>query len=253
MWFVALITVVVLLATWELAELVTHAGFPAMRIVAVLASIAGPLALATGRAEVAWLLVVTPTIGGLGSLAFGEFKPNRFTGWGLSLASGMYVGGLLSAGIPLRALEGGLDWVVAILAATWCCDTAAFFVGRRWGRHKLAPAVSPGKTVEGLIGGIVAAMVAAVAIGAMVAQPALRMVGFGAVVAVGSVIGDLAESAIKRQLGAKDSGQFMPGHGGMLDRIDSLLFAVPLGLAYIILTTPVTFVSYTNLSSVGVP
>jgi phosphatidate cytidylyltransferase len=107
-------------------------------------------------------------------------------------------------------------------------DIGAFLVGRAMGKRKLAPRVSPGKTWEGVLGGL--AMVALVAWGGAVhfGLPALRAVAFGCAVGVFSVVGDLTESMFKRTAGLKDSGRLLPGHGGMLDRIDSVTAAAPL-------------------------
>ncbi len=117
-----------------------------------------------------------------------------------------------------------------VMVLIWVADSGAYFAGRRLGRHKLAPAVSPGKTVEGVIGGLVAAGVFSL-IGAFAFDlPVLGAAGFvllSLVVALFSVVGDLFESLFKRRVGVKDSGQLLPGHGGVLDRIDSLTAAAP--------------------------
>jgi phosphatidate cytidylyltransferase len=112
----------------------------------------------------------------------------------------------------------------------WAADSGAYFAGRRFGRRKLSPRISPNKTVEGLLGGaaaaIVIALIAAPLAGASVAQ--LPLVALLVLVTVGfSVVGDLFESLLKRHVGAKDSGDLIPGHGGILDRIDSVLAALP--------------------------
>jgi len=155
---------------------------------------------------------------------------------GVSITGGfVYVGTLLSSGILLRERPDGLGWVLMILAGTWACDTAAFLVGRAWGRHRLA-AVSPGKTKEGTAAGLIAAALVGSVASGLLAQPLPRTLGLGLVVGSGAIVGDLAESAIKRRLGAKDSGWLVPGHGGVLDRIDSLLVAVFLGYWYVVMT-----------------
>jgi len=124
----------------------------------------------------------------------------------------------------------GNRWLLLAFLMVWAADTGAYFVGRRFGRRKLSPRISPNKTVEGLLGGLgaglVVALVGAPLAGATVAQlPAVALV---AVCAVGfSVIGDLFESLLKRHVGVKDSGHLMPGHGGMLDRIDGVIAAMP--------------------------
>jgi phosphatidate cytidylyltransferase len=118
---------------------------------------------------------------------------------------------------------------VTVLVAVWAADIGAYAVGSLWGRHRMVPHVSPGKTWEGLLGGV---LLGAVAAGAMAwALPALGAVpvlaAVGALVAVVGQVGDLSESMVKRRAGRKDSGRFLPGHGGILDRIDSLTAAVP--------------------------
>lgn len=125
----------------------------------------------------------------------------------------------------------GHRWLLAALAVVWAADTGAYFAGRKFGKHKLAPRVSPNKTIEGLAGGVIAGVVVGVAAafwlaGAPAAQlPAVALVALAAVLF--SVIGDLFESLLKRHAGVKDSGHLIPGHGGILDRLDGVLAALP--------------------------
>jgi len=163
--------------------------------------------------------------------------------WALTLAGTLYLSWLLSHFILLRALntplnsgllaslqiEPGAAWIYFTLAITFIQDTAAYFVGRSWGRHKMAPALSPKKTWEGAIGGLVGAIASS-----LVCIPLLGLpIGFGAGLLLGLAggvvgpLGDLSESLIKRQVGLKDAGSIIPGHGGILDRADSLLFTAP--------------------------
>lgn len=124
----------------------------------------------------------------------------------------------------------GHRWLLAALAAVWAADTGAYFAGRYLGRHKLAPRVSPNKTIEGLLGGVIAGTAASVAIASFAGarDDELAKVALVAAVAVlFSVIGDLYESLLKRHVGKKDSGTLIPGHGGVLDRIDAVLAALP--------------------------
>jgi phosphatidate cytidylyltransferase len=119
--------------------------------------------------------------------------------------------------------------VLAVLVLVWIADTAAYFCGRAWGRRKLAPAISPGKTWEGAVGGVVGALAYAIILAAFTARLAWAPVlAAAAALAVISIVGDLFESAAKRQAGVKDSGALLPGHGGILDRIDSATAALPL-------------------------
>ena len=124
----------------------------------------------------------------------------------------------------------GHYWLLLALAIVWAADSGAYFAGRRFGKHKLSPTISPNKTIEGLVGGMLAAMavalIAAPLIGTTLAQlPLVALVAAWTILF--SVVGDLFESLLKRHVGAKDSSHLIPGHGGVLDRIDSVLAALP--------------------------
>ena len=121
----------------------------------------------------------------------------------------------------------GEYWVLYALCIVWVADSGAYFAGRRWGRRKLAPAISPGKTWMGLVGGVVAAALLAIVATPWLARSTLALVLLTVIVALYSVVGDLTESLFKRYAGLKDSGTLIPGHGGVLDRFDSLLAAAP--------------------------
>ena len=134
------------------------------------------------------------------------------------------------AGLPEAGGGHGPRWLLAALALVWAADSGAYFAGRHLGRRKLAPTISPNKTVEGAVGGLLAGVAVAIGLGlwagAGSAQlPALALVAALAVAV--SIVGDLVESLLKRQAGVKDSGHLIPGHGGILDRIDGVLAAVP--------------------------
>jgi phosphatidate cytidylyltransferase len=156
-------------------------------------------------------------------------RENAFSSWAWTLGGILYVGFLLSYFVSLRGLEDGRNWVFLALAVTFASDTAAYFVGKMLGKHKLAPTISPGKTWEGTIGGFIGAIVIALLF--TLTTPLQLPIGYGQAVLVGFLIslfgqlGDLAESLLKRNAGVKDSGSWLAGHGGFLDRIDSVVFA----------------------------
>ncbi|HHY76319.1 MAG TPA: phosphatidate cytidylyltransferase [Firmicutes bacterium] len=147
-----------------------------------------------------------------------------------ALSGMMYIGGLLGCLGLLRNGEGGRTWALTVLLATWATDVGAYFGGMAFGRRKIAPAISPGKSWEGAISGIALAIVA----GGVAAKHSGISLWFGVagglILSVLAELGDLVESLLKRWAHVKDSGSFLPGHGGVLDRFDSLLFTGAGGL-----------------------
>lgn len=149
-----------------------------------------------------------------------------------------YCGLLLSAIVGLRRQPHGFEWILLTLTVTWVNDTGAYAAGRAFGKHKLYPKVSPGKTWEGFAGGMIGAFAGALVVKAAV-FPELGIVDCLLVALPASVLGplgDLSESMLKRAYGVKDSGKIMPGHGGLLDRVDALLFTAPYVFLYALLT-----------------
>lgn len=140
----------------------------------------------------------------------------------------LYCGLLVSTVVALR-LRFGFGWVILVFVVTWANDTLAFFAGRAFGRHKLFVRISPSKTWEGFAGGAVGSVAGAFAVKGLLlpAVPAWACLAMAAGGAVLGPVGDLAESLVKRGAGVKDSGRIIPGHGGLLDRIDALLFVAP--------------------------
>jgi phosphatidate cytidylyltransferase len=141
----------------------------------------------------------------------------------------MYYGWLGSHAVLLRELPDGRDWLLLGLFGVFATDTGAYFVGRSLGRHHLAPEISPHKTWEGAAGGFAAGLVVVLTLRALFGLPLSERetLLLGLILPVVAQLGDLAKSALKRSAGVKDFGRIMPGHGGMADRIDSLLFAIP--------------------------
>jgi phosphatidate cytidylyltransferase len=169
------------------------------------------------------------TLGAFAALA--SLMRNRTPGVPKSLLirvseSLLYPAGFLLLAPLLRAAPQGFAWVVLLVAITFATDTAAFFVGRAFGRRKLAPSISPSKTWEGAIGGVAGALIAG-QVCHLFLNYSVGIFGIlllSAFAAVAGQLGDLAESRVKRTAGVKDSGVIMPGHGGILDRLDSIVF-----------------------------
>jgi len=142
-------------------------------------------------------------------------------------AGALYIGFGFSCMIQLRWVTDGLLWSLFVLGVIWAGDTGAYFVGRKLGKRKLWPVISPNKTAEGSVGGLISAVIAGLFIALTVLSlDWLTALGLSLLIAVAGQLGDLVESAIKRATGVKDSGGLLPGHGGVLDRFDSLLFAL---------------------------
>jgi phosphatidate cytidylyltransferase len=231
--FDALVVLASATALWELTRLLEHGGRPVFRLLGVVAGSAvtaafaasgmlPPFALPTAVLTAAVLVVLAAAIW-RGPAPSTEPAAN-------TLLAVLYVGWLLGYGILLhQASPRGDALVLFVVGVTWVGETMAYMVGSTLGRHKLAPVISPRKTIEGAVAQVVAAVLTAVALGAWL----LPECGLGVAVAGGALlgvvgqVGDLAESVIKRSVGAKDTGGIIPGHGGVLDRIDSLLFNLP--------------------------
>ncbi len=153
--------------------------------------------------------------------------------WAVWVFGPFYVAFLLAHALLLRELDGGSDlgrdWLLFGIIVVFATDTGAFFTGRLIGRHKMAPSISPGKTWEGAFGGMVWAIGIALLLGAMLELrvPAWQTALVGAVAGVAAQLGDLLESRLKRASGVKDAGTLLPGHGGILDRADSIVLAIP--------------------------
>jgi phosphatidate cytidylyltransferase len=137
-------------------------------------------------------------------------------------------------GAPLAALGADRAWIVLLVLAVWSFDTGAYFIGKRFGKRKFLTHISPSKTYAGLIGGIVSATVVSGLVLVGLGQPAATALIVGPLVSLAAQAGDLAESMLKRAAGAKDSGTLIPGHGGVLDRVDSFLFAAPVLVLYVV-------------------
>jgi phosphatidate cytidylyltransferase len=233
-WFFAAITLVASLAGYELIQLLRQGDY-APTTIFVLAIIGVSLL----DAQFPSLDIAQPGLTAILILSiswqlFQSQDKIPTTNWALTVAGGLYIGWLSANAIRLRGLPPdyvGLAWTVLAVLVTWVGDTAAYFVGKAIGRHKFWPRLSPRKTWEGIFAGVIGCLLTGVIVGFL----ALRLMGVigplhglivGLLAGIVGPLGDLAVSMMKRQVGAKDSSQIVPGHGGLLDRTDSLLFIV---------------------------
>lgn len=238
--FAGLLGVVWLLASWEWTRLI---GMPsqAARLVAVLVNALLMAGLWSVRGEWPWWAAIAAgMLWWLLSLAWMRhfsFAASPTTGNRLfKLCAGSLV--LLPSWVALVEMhnnpELGAVWTLFALVLVWAADSFAYFTGSRFGRNKLAPRISPGKTLEGVWGALAGSGIIAFAGGWWLGErgwPLLLLVGLGLLCVVFSVIGDLFESLMKRQANVKDSGNLFPGHGGLLDRLDGVFAAMPVFVA----------------------
>jgi phosphatidate cytidylyltransferase len=243
--FLALVVLLLTLAEIEFCRLVARDGFrPA------LAFGLGMLWLFLVDAHFSTLELLQPGMALvlLGSLAWQLYhrQGSPVADWALTVTGGLYLGLSGACLIGLRGLQpDGLWWTLTVVPAIVLADTSAYFVGRVWGRHQLAPKLSPGKTREGYVAGVVVAgLITAllasfwrIELGAATAVSGIHGLILGLLIAVFAPLGDLTISMIKRQVGVKDSGTIFPGHGGALDRVDSVLWAAVIGYCYVLVFT----------------
>lgn len=167
---------------------------------------------------------------------------------GSTFLGAVYAGWLFSYLVAIRSLQGffhlpkvpwhipvGAWLVLFVVFAAWAADTGAYLVGSKWGKRRLVPAVSPGKTWEGLFAGLGSSVAMSLVMGRTMGIPWGHVILLGVAIGIAGLVGDLAESAMKRDIGIKDFGSILPGHGGILDRFDGLLFAAPLFYYYVTL------------------
>jgi phosphatidate cytidylyltransferase len=181
------------------------------------------------------LLTVVPLIW----LLFKQNREHAFINWAWTVAGVLYIGWLISFYIHIRAMENGIGWLVLVLSCTALCDVFAYAIGSTLGKHPLASSISPGKTIEGSIGGLIGSIIFAFVVSLLFNLPLnyWEMALTGVIIAVFAELGDLVESLLKRNMNTKDTGNVLPGHGGVLDRIDSHLLVAPVAYYLIILVT----------------
>lgn len=225
---VIVVTALVLTGAWEWsAFLRTHRGLArAAYVVLVAALLAGVWHAADGP-DVLKIVLMAALIWWVVALAWIIFAPRRVTPWSAGLAGVLALVPAWLALVRLRYLPHGAQWVLFTLLLVWSADIGAYFAGHRFGRIRLAPEVSPGKTWEGVFGGLALSAVVAVAGSAWFSLPLYTFVPLCLAAVAFSIVGDLTESLLKRFAGVKDSGTLFPGHGGVMDRIDSVTGAAP--------------------------
>lgn len=233
-WFSVLVAAAAGVAALEFCQLATGWGrrpIAPLATVWAVALVAGAHFAADNGAEAAAL----PAVGGASAAVLFwvalRIRPKAgMADWAVTIGAALYSGGLLAHAPLLRGLENGREWVYLVVLVTFAADTAAFLFGRSFGKTPLAPVVSPGKTWEGAAAGLVAATVAAPVLAELftldLAVPGALVLG--AFMGAAGQAGDLLESRFKRAAGAKDSGWLLPGHGGVLDRLDSIVFNIAL-------------------------
>jgi phosphatidate cytidylyltransferase len=224
-WFLGVLAIAGTLAGREFYQMMRQSGFqpaPAIGLPLLLLLLLDAYRPSWGIVRPAIVLIII--------LAFvwhlfqkGDASPT--VSWALTVMGGLYLGWFLGHFLLLRARPDGLAWTVVAFLATWISDSAAYFVGLTMGRHKLWPRISPKKSWEGSIGGLVTGVLGTMLIAWLAGLPIGHGAVIGVLIPIITPFGDFAISMMKRQVNVKDSSTLIPGHGGMLDRLDSLLFA----------------------------
>jgi phosphatidate cytidylyltransferase len=232
-WAFAAAGLVVVLGINELHKMIIHEGYHPLIVVSLILSMLFLVAAMFPQLSLIFLEIglIVALLVALPLLFFRRNLDGAMIDWSLTIVIAIYLGWPLSLFPTLRGFQvgfsPGLWWVLTVLLGVWGFDSGAFFTGRFLGRHKLAPKISPAKTWEGVIGGLVCSVAFSLALTVVPLKvPWYLGIVLGVLIGVAATLGDLAESLIKRTTHVKDSGNFMPGHGGVLDRVDSVLFAV---------------------------
>ncbi len=246
--FLGFIILISILASFEYYQLIARKNFSPVIIVGLVAVFLIDLIFYSGKIQLLIpLIILTVLLSGLIEL----FRKPKFPGWSASsnfavtLFPVIYIGLSLGTLIGLREMkwsnyyDGGI-LIISVLAIIWICDTAAYFIGKSFGKRKLYERVSPNKTVEGFIGGLIFALVSSFVARFLALDyfTLIDVVVVGLIVGIFGQLGDLVESLIKRDVGVKDSSNIIPGHGGVLDRFDSLIYVAP--LVYLYITSKIT-------------
>ena len=247
-WIVLVVAVAAGLASREIYALLTMAGYPSLHwfgmaftVALILDAAAAPSLDPNGNL----LIAIGAILAAIGAFLRKDPRDGLPT-WFTTLFGALYASMLgfvlrlgmeapvIPSGSPLSFATAEQGWILLLLLAVWSYDTGAYFIGKRFGRRKFLSHISPSKTYAGLIGGIVATTVVTALMLVGLGQPPIGAILLGPLTALAAQAGDLAESMLKRAAGAKDSSNLIPGHGGILDRVDSFLFAAPVVLLYVV-------------------
>jgi len=239
--YFALIMLLLGIATWEYGQIFRSAGYNASALLLV----GGVVLLVTLRV---YLSILAPTALTLLILAamiwhlldYEKGRDLAATDFAVTVAGIVYLGWIGAYLVDIRNLPDGVWWLALVLPAVWLADTAAYFIGSSFGKHQLSPRLSPKKTWEGYWGGVIFGTIGTAGLAVLyhnlggLAVTWWQGAALGAALSILTTLGDLGESMFKRQAGVKDSSQIIPGHGGVLDRVDSWLWAGVLGYLLIV-------------------
>ena len=239
-WFTLLIAAAALAGTYEFYHMVNFDRREPLTYLGLLWTLALVLSPHYRNPDVLPIIITATMLISLICLLYHPSREKALRNWTWTIVGALYVGWMLSYWLNLRGLEDGRNWVYLAMLTTFANDTGAYFIGRARGKHKLASAISPSKTWEGAIGGLICAILAAIIIAIVLnlISPFTfkywQIVLLGFLVSLFAQLGDLVESLLKRNMGVKESGNLLPGHGGILDRFDSLIFVGAVVYYYVI-------------------
>lgn len=234
-WFALGIAAIAVIAGWEFYKIASSIKINPLTYFGLIVILILAFSVYLPFPDVRLLIIILSIIISLIWMLFRLPKENAFSSWVWTMAGILYLGLMLSYWGELRELPQGrwlVLWAILIIIA---CDSAAYFTGRSCGKHLLAPKISPKKTWEGAAGGLAASIIISVVLGLVLSLPLnwWQLIISGIVISILGQLGDLIESILKRNAGVKDTGNFFPGHGGVMDRIDSYILIGPL-LYYVI-------------------
>jgi phosphatidate cytidylyltransferase len=250
-WIALLIGVIVAFGATEVFRLLRAAGYPVLSVLGIVAAVAivveaaAPTIGAPFATSGLLLLAMSAILIAVGAFARPEPR-DGLAAWMATTFGALYAGLLafvvrlgsvapaLPADAPLASLGPDRAWILLLVLGVWSFDTGAFLVGRSFGRRRFLTHISPKKSVEGVVGGVVVCTLVVVVLLWALGESPIGGLLLGPALALTAQAGDLAESMLKRAAGAKDSGTLIPGHGGVLDRIDSFLFAAPIVTLYVV-------------------